>query len=183
MDRYLGYAAVFVLLVAAVWLFYLQVRPIDDSISVHEDPAFYVALNESNAVIVRVLYPFSDARGVLDAAFLAIEVLTYKQKAVFFQQVDGNKCVQTVFVPGVVSEQNAPEMNTFSADQCLLMSKYYPTIEVAEGDYAINESPLMAKLTGKYPHFGDVMRFFLRKVYPDTDEIVANIKSLLSKRR
>jgi hypothetical protein len=180
-ERYVVAALVLVLVAVAAYFLWGSGGS-SDTVRVNEDPAFAASLVESNTAIIRLYFPFSDTRGPGSAATSAVQVLSFANKTVILQVIDGNKCIRTSFSPS--KDQNRPiDKNEMVLDvkDCELESTVIPTIEVRESTRdSIVQSPLLTKIEGKPQDIPKMLRFVILKAYPNADQAIAYMNRFLS---
>lgn len=119
---------------------------------------------EANTVVVKIVYPFSDAQGAVGAANYLAAVLSAKGKKVIVESIQGNKCY--------TNEGNVEEVKVVEANACDLN---LPTILIREGSGIIIIKPYYVEIDGPPPYLLPAASFILKKIYPDADYIYAKL--------
>jgi len=149
-----------VLVAVAGFLFLSQPSDEREPFVVKGDLGFLSTILEANTVIVRAVYPFSDAQGAVGAITYASAVLTAKGKKVILQSFEGNVCY--------TNEGNTELVVQKPVEDCLLP---YPVIEVREGSGIIEVSPEGVYISGPPEYLLPAVSFILKKIYPDADQV------------
>ena len=173
MEKKERYVVAVVSIVLLAGVFFLFQQGGEETVRVREDPVFTAALLESNTVVLRLYYPFTDARGPGAAVTYATQVFVFNGKKVVVQVVEGNRCTRSLLPGG--------ETREVPRGDCLAESEGFPTIEVREAaeDSIRQEGPLTA-VAGRPEHIPLMVRFVILKAYPDADRVIAYTKEVLA---
>ncbi len=180
-ERYIAAALVIVFLAVAGY-FIIHQSADGGKIKIHADPEFSALLAESNTVVLRLYFPYTDAAGPGTAATYAMQVLVFSGKTVILQLVEGNRCIRNVYVP-TPNEENVVETNemVLSRDECVAESALLPTIEMRQApEDSIYQTPTVTTVEGRPEHIPLMVRYVITRVYPNADEIVKYIGSMVS---
>ena len=180
-DRYIA-AAIGIIALAVIAYFLFFPTPESDKIRVHADPAFAASVAESNEVILRMVYPFTNTAGPGSAITYATQVFIFAGKTVVIQVIEGNTCTRTSFTP-TPNDKNVIEQNemVISPSDCIAESEKIPTIEIRQAPSdSIWQSALLTKVEGTPEDIPLMVRYVILKIYPDADKVIEYTNSLLS---
>lgn len=131
-----------------------------------------IPILEANTVIVRTVYPFTDAQGAVAATTYLSTVLSAKGKKVILQSIRGNVCY--------TNEGNVENVVEKNLEECELN---LPTIVVREGTGRIVIKPYLVEIYGPPPYLMPAASFLLKKIYPDADQIYYSAMERISAKR
>ncbi|NPA76248.1 MAG: hypothetical protein GXN93_00655 [Candidatus Diapherotrites archaeon] len=171
--------AAFTLILALATAVYLN-RPVTPDVAeIHTDPVFYGNVLQSPAVIFRLVYPFSDAKGAGQAAVFASDVLIFKHKAIILQIVEGNTCTEQVITPENATDTNK-QLRTLSASACYSLSAKYPTIELREGPAKLSVTPSEAVISGNSHQIYVLTKYLFTRIWPDAEKVFVQTQQVLA---
>ena len=128
------------------------------------------AFLESNTVVVRVIYPFSDTQGPANAAIYLTSVFAAKGKRVILQYVEGNLCY--------TNEGNVHQAVKVDINRCLLP---YPTFVIREGTGLIDIEGRTVYIYGDPSHLLPAASYVAGLIYPDADEVYREVMGRLER--
>jgi len=180
-ERY-AVAALVIVFLAVVGYLVFYPSPDEEKVKIHADPEFAASLAESNTVILRLYFPYTNTAGPGTATTYATQVFVFVGKTVILQTIEGNRCTRTSFTP-TPEDKNVVEKNEIilSPQECIAESAIVPTIEMRQApEDRITQTPLVTKVEGKPEDIPLMVRYVILKVYPNADEIVQYVGSVVS---
>ena len=180
-ERY-AVAVLAIVFLAIVGYLVFSPSPDEEKVKIHADPEFAASLAESNAVILRLYFPYTNTAGPGTATTYATQVFIFAGKTVILQVIDGNECIRTSFTP-TPEDKNVVEKNemVLSPQECIAESAVVPTIEMRQApEDRITQTPLVTKVDGKPEDIPLMVRYVILKVYSNADEIVQYAGSIVS---
>ncbi|GEM_PF-6702667 len=146
----------------------------------YDDPAWYVAVADSNAVVVRIVYPFSDPQPAVYSALYALQVFIFARKAVYFQVIQEGNCWQTVYEVNRPVEGNE-DANVLTPTACTLVSTKYPTLQIQQGAPVLRLTPMVAYVQGPPEMLPHMTKYLIRRLYPNADYVEKLASELLNR--
>ncbi len=161
----------FIALAVVVYVMTLPKEAEKEPFVVVGDVGYLTTFLDANTVVVRVVYPFTDAQGAVAAITYASAVLTAKGKRVIIQTFEGNLCY--------TNEGNVEGVVERNIEDCELN---LPTITVREGTGMIRIEPHRVEISGTPKYLQPAVSYVLRKIYPDADIVYARVFQGISRR-
>lgn len=127
---------------------------------------------DANTVVLRAVYPFSDAQGAVSAITYLSAVLQAKGKHVIIQSIEGNVCY--------TNEGNVMESKETNVQSCELN---YPIIIVKEGYNRIDIYPGKVIIQARPPYMMSAAAYVLTRIYPDADLVYERVLNQLKTQR
>lgn len=139
-----------------------------------EGRAFAQSFIESNTVILRLYYPFTDAGGPGSAVVYAVSVSVFKRKTVVLQIIEENRCIRTSFDGRTPS----PDESIIPINGCL--SEAHPTIEIQESpNNSIIQTKNITKIRGRAEDIPHMLRQIILEIYPDADNVIEQTNKVI----
>ena len=163
------------LLILAVILAYYSLLPklsSKEAFLIYGKTDYLTTFLDANTVVLRSVYPFSDAQGAVSAITYLAAVLQAKGKHVIIQSIEGNACY--------TNEGNVMENKEVNVQSCELN---YPTIIVKEGYNRIDIYPGKVIIQARPPYMMSAAAYVLTRIYPDADLIYQKVLNQLKTQR
>ncbi len=165
-KRYIVGAAIVLLLVMVIAFYFLrEERPY---LLIEGDLSYLSDIKDANMVLIRIVYPFSDAQGAVSAVAYLSTVLSAKGKQVIIQAVEGDRCYT-----------NEGNVESVVEGKC---RDIYPMILILEGEGKVVSKKGYTEISAPPHLLQQAAAFVIKKVYPDADEVYKKAFSLLKLR-
>jgi hypothetical protein len=163
------------LLFLAILLAYLSFLPQPSSkkaFLIYGKTDYLTTFLDANTIVLKAIYPFSDAQGAVSAITYMAAVFQAKGKKVIIESIDNNLCY--------TNEGNVQENKEMNIQACELN---YPTVIIKEGYNSIRIEPGKVTIQASPPYMMPAAAYILSKIYPDANLVYERVLNQLKTQR